>query len=249
MRGAGMALEETPDMVYGRLCEGVDLGSHTVDRVWTALEWLLSEDRWRQVGPGYTDINVFLRSVNFSAFKIHDKRPELVRRLKELQPEASQRAIAEALGVGQATVHRDLADSDESPGLDFTSQEPPGELATPDPLSVADSGESASEGDEEEDVEEDDAEDEAEPDEVVGEMDEDEEELPAFLCGEGWTLRERAHTYARYLGLPAALQPTVADLLHQPGICANLAIILLPPVGNEADRMQRREYLVATHTI
>jgi hypothetical protein len=44
-------------------------------------------------------------------------------------------------------------------------------------------------------------------------------ELPAFLCGEGWTRRERAHAYALYLGLPAALQPTVAALLGQPGIC------------------------------
>lgn len=54
------------------------------------------------------------RSVRAAAFNLQDKRPLLVRRIKELQPEASQRAIGHALGVGQATIHRDLSDSHES---------------------------------------------------------------------------------------------------------------------------------------
>lgn len=37
-----------------------------------------------------------------------EKRPGLVRRIKELQPEASNRAIAEAIGVAPATVDRDV---------------------------------------------------------------------------------------------------------------------------------------------
>jgi hypothetical protein len=49
--------------------------------------------------------------------------------------------------------------------------------------------------------------------------DEADDNLPAFLTGDGWSQRERAHAYARYLGLPAALQPPVAALLGQPGIC------------------------------
>jgi hypothetical protein len=52
--------------------------------------------------------------------------------------------------------------------------------------------------------------DEWDDEEAEAAEDEDEEELPAFLGGDGWTMRERAHAYALYLGLPAGLQPTVA---------------------------------------
>jgi hypothetical protein len=60
------------------------------------------------VGPGYTDINQFLRAVDFSAFNLQEKRPALVRRIKALQPEASNRAIGQAVGVSDMTVGRDL---------------------------------------------------------------------------------------------------------------------------------------------
>jgi hypothetical protein len=49
------------------------------------LEYLLTDDRWRQIGGGYQDVNVFLRPVDFSAFNLQEKRPELVRRIKDLQ--------------------------------------------------------------------------------------------------------------------------------------------------------------------
>jgi hypothetical protein len=50
--------------------------------------------------------------VDFSAFNLQEKRPQLVRRIKELQPEASQRAIGEAFGVDKRTVGRDLGGAD-----------------------------------------------------------------------------------------------------------------------------------------
>jgi hypothetical protein len=65
-------------------------------------------------------------------------------------------------------------------------------------------------------------------------------ELPAFLCGDGWTRRERAHAYALYLGLPAALQPTVAALLEQPGICVPDVCTMLEHI-TAMDEAQRAE--------
>jgi hypothetical protein len=55
--------------------------------------------------------------------------------------------------------------------------------------------------------------------EPAGVEEDEAEDLPAFLGGEGWTRRERAHAYALYLGLPAEIQPPVAALLAQQGIC------------------------------
>jgi hypothetical protein len=162
----------------------------------------LTEERWRQLGPGCADINTFLRSVDFSAFNVQDKRPELVRRIKELQPEASNRAIAEAIGVGHQSVMRDL-----NPGPDG----PPEARQAPQ-----DARTDEVDGPHGPAVPEPDTEVDEEGEEVA---DEAEEELPAFLGGDGWTTRERAHAYAVYLGLPAALQPTVEALLQQPGIC------------------------------
>jgi len=39
---------------------------------------------------------------------VTDQRQRLARRIKELQPVASQRAIAKVVGVGAATINRDL---------------------------------------------------------------------------------------------------------------------------------------------
>jgi hypothetical protein len=190
--------EETPDMVYGRLREAAHVSGYTFERACEELEYLLTDDRWQQVGPGYPDINAFLRSVDFSPFNLQN-RPQLVRRIKELQPEASNRAIAEAIGVSEPTVRRDVN------AASFDAPEP-------------------------DDEEEEDVDDEA--DEGV--------ELPAFLCGEDWTLRERAQAYALYLGLPADLQPTVAALLGQPGICAPDIRLMLEQI-TRMDEPQRQE--------
>lgn len=71
------------------------------------LEWLLDEDRWQQVGPGYQHINNFLKTIDLSPFNMEaTQRKALAKRLEELQ--ASQRATARALGVSHTTIQKGL---------------------------------------------------------------------------------------------------------------------------------------------
>lgn len=60
---------------------------------------------------GDWDINEFLGTIDLSSLNLGGKRPKLIKRIKELQPDASQRAIARAVGVGVGTVNRDLRGS------------------------------------------------------------------------------------------------------------------------------------------
>jgi hypothetical protein len=85
-------------------------------------------------------------------------------------------------------------------------------------------------------------EEEAEDVEVEDDTDEgmDEDELPVFLQGEGWTLYERAHAYALYLSLPADVQPTVVAVLAQPGICIP-DVVTMPAHITAMDEAQREE--------
>lgn len=101
-------MSEEPSIVYGRLVESVYLAGYTFERAWQRLEWLLVGDRWQQVGPGYTDINTFLATIKLPEGVTPDRRKKVAARIKALQPEASQRKIAGALGVTEATVNRDL---------------------------------------------------------------------------------------------------------------------------------------------
>lgn len=120
-----MAASESPDIVYGRLLESAHISGYGFERMVDELEWLLDGDRWTKVGPGYRDVNEFLRSVDLSAFRIDDKK-KLHRRIKELQPKATERAIAKATGAPKSTVHehvnppaariRALNPAGESPG-------------------------------------------------------------------------------------------------------------------------------------
>ena len=45
--------------------------------------------------------------IDLSPFNIGDNRPGLVRRIKELQPDASNRAIAKAVGADEKTIRND----------------------------------------------------------------------------------------------------------------------------------------------
>ena len=94
---------DKPDIIYGRLLESAHISGYSFERSVDELEWLLEGDRWQQVGPGYDDVNEFLRSVDLSAFNISDKK-NLHKRIKELQPDASTRAIGQATGTPQRTV-------------------------------------------------------------------------------------------------------------------------------------------------
>lgn len=102
-------MSENPNQVHGRLMESAHISGYTFERVCSELEWLLEEDRWKQVGPGYDDINEFLETVDLSPFNMKaGKRKDLVKRLDELQ--ASRPATGKALGVSERTVYRDLDD-------------------------------------------------------------------------------------------------------------------------------------------
>jgi hypothetical protein len=53
---------EGPAEVYGRLLEGWG-------RKLALLEWLLQEDRWHKVGPGFDDVNAFLSSLGLDTIR------------------------------------------------------------------------------------------------------------------------------------------------------------------------------------
>ncbi len=98
---------ETPDTVHGRLMEGVHIAGYTFERACGELEWLLTGDRWKAVGGGYTDINAFLKTIDLSEFRLAlEQRKKLAKRLADI--EASQRATARLLGVDKETIARDL---------------------------------------------------------------------------------------------------------------------------------------------
>ena len=92
--------------LYGSLKEGVHVAGYTLERAWNHLECLLEEDRWKAVG--FDNINTFLDSIQLDSFRIlAEQRKRIANRIKELQPEASNRAVAKMLGVSHTTVDRD----------------------------------------------------------------------------------------------------------------------------------------------
>jgi hypothetical protein len=111
--------------IYGSLKEGVHIAGYTLERAWGHLEWLLEEDRWRAVG--FEDVNVFLDSVKLDSFRmLAEQRKRIAQRIKELQPEASNRTIAKMLGAGSRTIDRDTAPN----GADETVKDQDNQRAT-----------------------------------------------------------------------------------------------------------------------
>src|SRR5262245_57607726 len=95
----------TPNIVYGRLLESTNISGYAFERACTELEWLLDNDRWQQVGPGFKDINDFLATVDLTPFNLTtDQKKPLAQKLTELH--ARQSATAKALGVSQGTVSK-----------------------------------------------------------------------------------------------------------------------------------------------
>ena len=114
---------ETPDTVYGRLLESAHISGYSFERVCAELNWLLDEGRWQKVSPGHNDINAFISTVDLSPFNMSaDQRRPLIKRLEELK--AKQRAIAQAVGVHESTISREL----HPPKLALASQESSNEL-------------------------------------------------------------------------------------------------------------------------
>lgn len=118
---------ESPETVHGRLLEAVHLSGYSFTRACDELLWLLDDDRWRQVGGGFENVNGFLATIDFSDLKIAvEQRKALAKRLAEI--EASQRATARALGVSHEQIRRDLGVTSVTPDAD----EPTSGLLEPD---------------------------------------------------------------------------------------------------------------------
>jgi N6-adenosine-specific RNA methylase IME4 len=93
---------------YGRLQEGLHLTGYTFERACSNLESLLEEDAWK-LGGRFKDVNAFLDSLRLGKLRaLTEQRKRLVLRIKELQPQASNRQIARTLGVHHSTVGDDV---------------------------------------------------------------------------------------------------------------------------------------------
>lgn len=101
------AKNESSNIVFGRLLEAANISGYSFERACIELEWLLENDKWKNVGQGYDDINKFLENIDFSGYKVLiEQRKKLSKKLEKLQ--ASQRKTAGALGVNEKTIRNDL---------------------------------------------------------------------------------------------------------------------------------------------
>lgn len=99
---------EQPDRVHGRLLEAVHLSGYTAARACDELSWLLRQDRWKHVSPGFNDIDDFLETLKLSDFRFAvEQRKLLVQQLADLK--AGQRSTGRLLGVAEKTIRRDKA--------------------------------------------------------------------------------------------------------------------------------------------
>jgi hypothetical protein len=105
------------NQAYGALNESLHLARFSLERAFrTHLEPLISGDAWRECGAGFDDINVFMDSLRLDKFKIiAAERKPIVNRIKELQPDLSNRQIARTLGVDEGTVRNDAAENSAEP--------------------------------------------------------------------------------------------------------------------------------------
>jgi N6-adenosine-specific RNA methylase IME4 len=97
------------NQAYGALAEGFYLAGFTFERAMGRVLGLLKDGGWRQVGAGFQNVNDFVRSLGLDQFRVAaEQRREFVERVKELQPQVTNRAIADALGVRHTTINRDV---------------------------------------------------------------------------------------------------------------------------------------------
>jgi hypothetical protein len=92
------------DIVFGEIRYGSHIAWYSRAHAFHSLEWLLEIDLWRLCNAGYSDINAFLGDVwlEDKTFRLAPgERQKLARRIKELQAEASNRAIGRALGADE----------------------------------------------------------------------------------------------------------------------------------------------------
>jgi hypothetical protein len=104
--------KDQASQVYGSLKTDVHHAGYSLERAMAHLEWILQKDRWKGVGNGFKDINNFLETLRLGDNNVQssiDQRKRIVKLIKTLQPEASNRQIAKTVGVGSSTVNRVVA--------------------------------------------------------------------------------------------------------------------------------------------
>jgi hypothetical protein len=113
-------MNESADTIHGRMKEGAHIAGYSLERAMSNLKWLLEESRFEKLSAGYGDVNDFLRDTK-EAFKLlridPEERKQIATLVKDLQPKASQRAIADMVGADHLTIGRDL-------GKEYGSKEP-----------------------------------------------------------------------------------------------------------------------------
>ena len=99
--------QENDHAVYGRLLESVHFSGYSMERACREFEFLLEDDRWKNVGSGFEDINQFLESVDLGDFKmVAHRRKTIAKKLDALA--AKQTSIAKTIGVDNSTISKDL---------------------------------------------------------------------------------------------------------------------------------------------
>lgn len=116
---------ESPDTIHGRMKEGAHIAGYGLTRAMENLKWLLEDERFLQLAPGYRDVNEFLRDTK-EAFKLlrinPEERKQIAELVKDLQPDASQRAIADMVGVSDKTIGSDLGAEYSAPPQQNTQE-------------------------------------------------------------------------------------------------------------------------------
>jgi DNA modification methylase len=121
---------ESPDTIHGRMKEGAHLAGYSLQRSIENLRWLLEDSRFEELSNGYRNVNDFLRDTQgaFALVNVNpEERKQIAELIKELQPQASQRAIADMVGVSHPTIAGDLGGRDSGKKLPFIDV-PPGEI-------------------------------------------------------------------------------------------------------------------------
>jgi len=115
----GELMKESPDTIHGRMKESAHIAGYTFTRAMENMRFLLEDKRYEQLSAGH-NINQFLRDTKdaFKLLKIDpEERKQIAELVKELQPEASQRAIADMVGVSAKTIGADL-------GVEYSTKKP-----------------------------------------------------------------------------------------------------------------------------
>lgn len=96
------------NQVYGELQEGLHIAGYTFERACHRIENLLTGNLWKDCGHGFLDVNAFISSLPLDQFKGNiEQRKRIGKLIKDLQPAASNVAIAKAVGVAEKTIRND----------------------------------------------------------------------------------------------------------------------------------------------